>query len=776
MSKGLRASDLRKPRFYSYEMYVPTRKRVHVKENKWSDPATQVWPQNLFLCKYLEMRAEGNGLEAFQGTTVLELGSGCGLVGMVAALLGASVTVSDLGKGLPLLQHNVEAFRAEWKNQVQIGCDDTATMESRFSLEESGRGPPFNIVICSDVWAERELRRSFLLLLLKAVAADSEVLMCHTWRNPDSNKTGPGSAVQEQRDLMTRLSHIFDVEEIETEDTIRAYCRRLHGGSYFLRSQSTIDIQESSDAEGRITILRLTCRQAIKDNPALLEEELKREIALHRQRSNTDNKQDQARPSIASAAQLVEAKKSDRSVDSSPAGTALPQLPTQKRLLSVTYSSDDPTRSGRGRVLRQRVSSTVKALSVSSRDISTKGVPPTVAGGPGAKRPVTASSLRTKTSRPSSSVRKSVGGSGDSQSGSSTAPAKEPLTSLSTSSVGGELAIACAPSPHRAASRQRAEPDRGETRLRPASGAGSPQRLMQRTPSAASRGIPSNATGPQRKVEGRPPTAVTSTDATLVPFANDATTIAKSPVARRSHPLPQGRQITAAGARGKASADTNLPGRSHVAAGGDSLGAAADHQRPSPSSAASRSLSIASLAPSTGSGRRSSVDRYAAALAQKCTAGAGEQNGIAPTAVQSPLAIHLPPRSGSPSAGLTPAQRTSALGAPDADTGPDSACQLQGAHDLPATGIEHRSTSSRKVSGHPALAAQKPTKTGLVGRLSSLLRRPDRAAAATGRGFGDGAGAAGVETDNAKLRRRSASRTGGHLKKPSSSTSAPAKP
>lgn len=70
--------DLRQPRFYSYEMFMPTRRRVHVKENTWAEPATQVWPQNLFLCKYLEMRAERDGLHAFQDKKVLEVGAGRG--------------------------------------------------------------------------------------------------------------------------------------------------------------------------------------------------------------------------------------------------------------------------------------------------------------------------------------------------------------------------------------------------------------------------------------------------------------------------------------------------------------------------------------------------------------------------------------------------------------------------------------------------------------------------------------------------------------------------
>lgn len=53
----------------------------------------------------------------------LLLFTGCGLTGMVAALLGASVTVTDSKAVLPLLKHNVEAFRAEWKDQADVSCE-----------------------------------------------------------------------------------------------------------------------------------------------------------------------------------------------------------------------------------------------------------------------------------------------------------------------------------------------------------------------------------------------------------------------------------------------------------------------------------------------------------------------------------------------------------------------------------------------------------------------------------------------------------------------------
>ncbi|XP_044523430.1 protein N-lysine methyltransferase METTL21A [Gracilinanus agilis] len=60
--------------------------------------------QAIVLCTYLEM-----GTLNLQGRSVVELGAGTGLVGIVAALLGAHVTITDRKIALEFLQSNVQA-------------------------------------------------------------------------------------------------------------------------------------------------------------------------------------------------------------------------------------------------------------------------------------------------------------------------------------------------------------------------------------------------------------------------------------------------------------------------------------------------------------------------------------------------------------------------------------------------------------------------------------------------------------------------------------------
>ncbi|TDG96291.1 hypothetical protein EPR50_G00238830 [Perca flavescens] len=66
--------------------------------------AAVVWDAAVVMCMYLEM-----GKVELKGKGVIELGAGTGLVGIVAALLGAKVTITDREPALDFLSANVEA-------------------------------------------------------------------------------------------------------------------------------------------------------------------------------------------------------------------------------------------------------------------------------------------------------------------------------------------------------------------------------------------------------------------------------------------------------------------------------------------------------------------------------------------------------------------------------------------------------------------------------------------------------------------------------------------
>ncbi|XP_069789993.1 protein N-lysine methyltransferase METTL21A isoform X1 [Narcine bancroftii] len=64
--------------------------------------AAVVWDAAIILCTYLEL-----GTVQLRNRTVIELGAGTGLVGIVASLLGADVTITDRAVALQFLESNV---------------------------------------------------------------------------------------------------------------------------------------------------------------------------------------------------------------------------------------------------------------------------------------------------------------------------------------------------------------------------------------------------------------------------------------------------------------------------------------------------------------------------------------------------------------------------------------------------------------------------------------------------------------------------------------------
>ncbi|XP_060112884.1 protein N-lysine methyltransferase METTL21A [Heteronotia binoei] len=78
---------------------------IQIQQNwKQLGVAAVVWDAAVVLCMYLEM-----GDVNLRGRSVIELGAGTGLLGIVAALLGAQVTITDREAALAFLKSNVQA-------------------------------------------------------------------------------------------------------------------------------------------------------------------------------------------------------------------------------------------------------------------------------------------------------------------------------------------------------------------------------------------------------------------------------------------------------------------------------------------------------------------------------------------------------------------------------------------------------------------------------------------------------------------------------------------
>ncbi|KAL8434310.1 hypothetical protein ACSSS7_003254 [Eimeria intestinalis] len=121
------------PRFYVYQAgEVPGARKelLYIKESAWGPAAAQVGPAPVFLAKYLELQASPSNTTPLKERKTIELGAGCGLVSMVAALMGAEASACEDDAALPLLQHNAATFNSEF-NKCKPECVIAHTWRSQ---------------------------------------------------------------------------------------------------------------------------------------------------------------------------------------------------------------------------------------------------------------------------------------------------------------------------------------------------------------------------------------------------------------------------------------------------------------------------------------------------------------------------------------------------------------------------------------------------------------------------------------------------------------------
>jgi len=123
--------------------------------------------------------------------TVLELGCGCGLPGMAAALRGANVTFTDMAAVLPRLQRNIEANLKQLPERfpdaaaalplaVQAAEKATAAQLDWLRLEEdlqAGLTPPYDVVLVADCVYQERLVQPLIDTILAVTGPKSVVLV-----------------------------------------------------------------------------------------------------------------------------------------------------------------------------------------------------------------------------------------------------------------------------------------------------------------------------------------------------------------------------------------------------------------------------------------------------------------------------------------------------------------------------------------------------------------------------------------------------------------------
>lgn len=159
-----------------------------------------IWDGALLLMRYLESMRHIIFFD--QNERVLELGSGCGVVGLTAALLGAkSVVLTDLPELLPFLQSNIDAN----SKTVELARKKTATpfMDCTIRCESCDWTAPvpttiqtqrYDIILIADcIWIE-----SLVIPLFNTLRklTDNDTTITHRTAIVDDSRTGTSKIPQ----------------------------------------------------------------------------------------------------------------------------------------------------------------------------------------------------------------------------------------------------------------------------------------------------------------------------------------------------------------------------------------------------------------------------------------------------------------------------------------------------------------------------------------------------------------------------------------------------
>ncbi|CAM8940415.1 unnamed protein product [Rhodiola kirilowii] len=140
-----------------------------------------MWDSGIVLGKFLEHAVDTKML-TLHGKKVIELGSGCGLVGCIAALLGAQCILTDLPDRLRLLRKNVESNLDHGDLRGSATVDELVWGDD---LDPALVEPLPDYVIGSDVVYSEEAVTDLITTLVDLCGAETTVFLAGELRNDD---------------------------------------------------------------------------------------------------------------------------------------------------------------------------------------------------------------------------------------------------------------------------------------------------------------------------------------------------------------------------------------------------------------------------------------------------------------------------------------------------------------------------------------------------------------------------------------------------------------
>ncbi|XP_033097652.1 protein N-lysine methyltransferase METTL21A-like isoform X2 [Anneissia japonica] len=161
--------------------------------------AAVVWDAAVVLSEYLESSVQAGELR-LDGSKLLELGAGTGLVGMMAALLGAKVTLTDRLEVIDSLTVNVENNFRDGKTSITV-----KELEWGKNLEDFSE--KYDFIIGADIVYIKESFTALLHTLSELSQPNTKVLLSCRIR------------YQKDLDFLKMLKSKFSVDEVHFDKT-----------------------------------------------------------------------------------------------------------------------------------------------------------------------------------------------------------------------------------------------------------------------------------------------------------------------------------------------------------------------------------------------------------------------------------------------------------------------------------------------------------------------------------------------------------------------------
>ncbi|KAG8517720.1 Protein-lysine methyltransferase METTL21D, partial [Galemys pyrenaicus] len=197
-----------------------------------------VWDAAIVLSKYLETPGfSGDGTHALSRRSVLELGSGTGAVGLMAATLGADVVVTDLEELQDLLKMNINMNKHLVTGSIQAKV-------LKWGEEIEGFPSPDYILMADCIYYEESLEP--LLKTLKELSGSETCIICCY----EQRTMGKNPEIEKKYFELLQLDFDFEKiplekhdEEYQSEDIHILYIRKkksnfLEESGEFLKKSS----------------------------------------------------------------------------------------------------------------------------------------------------------------------------------------------------------------------------------------------------------------------------------------------------------------------------------------------------------------------------------------------------------------------------------------------------------------------------------------------------------------------------------------------------------